>query len=116
MAMAIAADSVFKKIVMRGNNYFKVLCRITPSGNYASLGDVLDFKPLGRTSTKQPRLVTITGNSGYVYQYDLTNKKVKVFVATTSGANIPLAEHTAAAYAAGVTSDVIIAEVMFANA
>jgi len=113
MAMAIAADSVYKKRVLRGNNYFRVIVRLTPSGSYPALGDPLDFKTLGRTSNKQPILVDIYGQGGYIYQYDLANKKVMVRVATTTGANIPLAEHSAAAYAAGVTSDFILAEVMF---
>lgn len=114
MAIAVAANSVFKPITFRFNNAFAVLFRLTPSGSYAAGGDVLDLKGLSKTALKQPRMVLIFGQGGHVYLYDLANKKVKTFVATTTGANLPLAEHSAAAYAATVTGDTIWAVAIFA--
>jgi hypothetical protein len=114
MAIAIAADSVYKKRRLRGNNYFRVYCRLTPSGNYPNNGDVIDFKVLNPNSPKQPVSVDIYGQAGFIYQYDLANKKFMVRVATTTGANLPLAQHSAAAYDAAVIADTIIAEVTFA--
>lgn len=56
------------------------------SGNYASGGDALDFltaisgagKNLG--TTKQPKWAHVFGVAGFVFEYDFTNKKVKVRV------------------------------------
>lgn len=86
------------------------------SGSYATGGDTLSLTGLQIPGTVAPRAVFVTGQAGYMYQYTGTtrsNGKVKVYVATTSGANIPLAEHTAAAYAAGVTGDTVTILVLF---
>jgi hypothetical protein len=112
--MAMALSTTVKPIKLRGNNFLLVIARIVASGSYIALGDLLDLKSLNPNSPKQPRAVIINSESGFVYKYDLANKKVKVFQATTSGTNLPLAEHTAAALVAGVTGDVITAWVLFA--
>lgn len=85
---------------------------LTPSGNYATNGDPLDFGPLGPL-TKQPINVDVRGISGFVYAYDLVNKKLKVFCNTAGGANSALGEHTAAALVAGVLADTITAYVTY---
>lgn len=113
MAMAIAPNSTFKPFTLRGNNFFATLCRIAVSGNYAIGGDALDFKALAKTSPKQPKFVLIFGIGGFVYSYDLVNKKVFVYVNTAGGVNTALGEHTAIAYVAGVTGDTIYALVVF---
>lgn len=82
---------------------------VVASGNYATGGDSLDLQPLMGITTKQPDMVFISGKAGFVYPYDLANKKMLVFCNTAGGANAALGEHTAAAYAAGVTGDTIIA-------
>lgn len=114
MAMAIAVNSVFKPITFRLNNAFAVLFRITPSGNYATGGDALELKTLAKTSPKQPKLVLVWGIAGFMYAYDLVNKKVFVYVNTAGGVNTALGEHTAIAYVAGVTGDTIYALAIFA--
>lgn len=88
--------------------YTIVTGTIVFSGSYATGGDAMVLTGLQIPGTVAPRFVFVTGQGGYMYQYVGTtrsNGKVKVFQATTTGANIPLAEHTAAAYAAGVSSD-----------
>jgi hypothetical protein len=51
-----------------------------------------------------------------VYSYDLANKKFMVFCNTAGGVDNPLGQHSAAAYAAGVTGDVINYIAIFAKA
>lgn len=94
------------------NTGFAALIPLTPSGTYPTGGDPVDFAgfaPLGR----QPKAVIIFGKAGFVYQYDLANKKMFVYCNTAGGANNALGEHTNAAYVAGVTGDVIVALVLF---
>lgn len=84
---------------------------IVASGNYVANGDPVDFAVAGGFTNRQPDFVTIVGKAGFVYQYDFANKKVFVYTNTAGAANAPLGEHTAAAYAAGVTGDTIRAKV-----
>lgn len=91
-----------------GGGGYIVKGTMVPSGNYVTGGEVpspsfASFNPVNR----EPDIVLIKGRSGFFYVYDDTNKKIQVRVATTTGTNIPLAEHTAVAYVAAVTSDVI---------
>lgn len=108
--MALAISSVIDKYFdgKRGH----VIVGITASGNYTTGGDTLSLAGLIPGSATIPTWGEITSVAGYVYSYvngtTQANGKMKVFVATTTGANIPLAEHTAAAYAAGVTGDTIV--------
>lgn len=83
------------------------------SGSYSTGGDTLNWKTVASfiKSSLLPIWVNVDGIAGYKYEHvmgagsDQSVCKVIVRVATTSGANIGLAEHTAAAYAAGVTGD-----------
>lgn len=93
---------------------------ITPSGNYVTGGDALDLSALVGMVGRLPTYVNIIGKAGFVYQWagygpatnrTAANQKMLVYCNTAGGANAALGEHTAAAYAAGVTGDVIVAEV-----
>jgi hypothetical protein len=114
MAMAITASATFKPKVYRGNNFMIIHCRLTASGNYSAGGDALDFSTLGKFSKKQPKAVIVRGMAGFIYLYDLVNKKLLVFCNTAGGVNAALGEHSAAALVAGVTGDTIDAFVFFA--
>lgn len=110
--MAVTAT---KDVVLRGNNFILGLATLVFTGSYAALGDPLDFGAVfGMLTTKQPKRALIHGKAGFIYTYDLVNKKVMVFCNTAGGANLPLVEHTAIAYVAGVTGDVVEAWVLFA--
>jgi len=82
----------------------EALISIVASGSYTTGGDIVDFAPLIGYTNKQPNWVEIHGIAGYVYNYDLVNKKVLVF--TTAATQI-----AAATYPAGVSGDSIIARV-----
>ncbi len=89
---------------------------LVASGSYATGGDTVDFTQLGSIyRAKDPLFVDIQGKAGFIYQYDITNKKVLVYTNTAGGANNPLGEHTAAAYVAGVTGDTIRVRMVFAG-
>lgn len=94
-----------------------VIGTLTPSGSYAAGGDAFDFVSglVGVTTNKQPSIVLIEGKAGFAFSYDYANKKVLVFTNTAGGANNALGEHTAAAYAAGVTGDAIRFYAIFAR-
>lgn len=108
--MALTVSSVIDKYFdgKRGH----VIVVITASGSYTTGGDTLSLAGLMPGSATIPTWGEVTSVAGYVYSYvngtTQANGKMKVFVATTSGANIPLAEHTAAAYAGTVTADTIV--------
>lgn len=98
----------------RSGRQFKLTVTITLSGTYPTGGDPLDFAsyyPFG--SAKQPDSVQVNGKAGFVYQYDLANKKLLVYTNTAGGANAALGEHTNATYVAGVSGDSITAEVIW---
>ena len=97
-----------------GFHTIEIFGTIVASGNYAAGGDTLDLTQLGSIlRAKDPLFVEIQGISGFVYQYNPTTKKVLVYCNTAGGANAPLGEHTAAAYAAGVTGDTIRMRAVF---
>jgi hypothetical protein len=99
-----------------GFHTIEVFGTLVASGNYAANGDVVDFTQLGSIlRAKDPLFVDIQGKAGFIYQYDITNKKVLVYSNTAGGANAPLGEHTAAAYAAGVTGDTIRVRMVFSK-
>lgn len=92
-----------------------VLGTLTFSGNYSTGGDTINLAGVkGFLTSQLPLTFQISGQSGFFYQFvvgtTLANAKVKVLVATTGGTNIPQAEHTAVAYVAGVTGDVVTFE------
>lgn len=93
-----------------------VIGTISFSGSYSTGGDTFDLtaslvdaRPgfTGMQTNKQPEYVDIAGKAGFVYTYDMANKKIMVYTNTAGGANNALGEHTAAAYAAGVTGDTV---------
>lgn len=114
MTQTIAQSSV---TLLRGVNFIVAFFTITAASNYATGGEIPTptIQALNRFTGRPPLLVIIQGKAGYAYEYDSATGKVLVRVATTTGANIGLAEHSAAAYAAGVTGDVIRGMAIFAN-
>ena len=88
----------------------KALVQLTFSGNYPAGGELMDISAVVGFSNREPDDVNIYGKGGFVYQYDAANDKVFVYCNTAGGANAPLGEHTAAAYAAGVAADIVVAE------
>ncbi len=114
--MAVAIATTFKPVIQKLGTLTLVLFQVTPSGSYATGGDTLDLKPLYRYGGSNKLLfATFFSKAGYVYQYDVANTKLMTRIATTTGANIGLAEHSAAAYAAGVTGDTIYGMALFGN-
>jgi hypothetical protein len=82
------------------------------SGSYVNNGDTLDLSALPFLGlARVPLEVRIKSLAGYVYFYDqgttAANGKVRVHVNTSAGANLPLPQHTVAAYNAGVTGDTV---------
>lgn len=104
--MALAATLVKRS---GGSGVLVGVFTIVPSGSYATGGDSLDLALTMGFTTRQPAIVLISGKAGFIYQYDLANKKMFVYCNTAGGANAALGEHTAAGYVAGVTGDVITA-------
>lgn len=97
-----------------GFHTVEVFGTIVASGNYVANGDPVDFTQLGSIlRAKDPLFVEIQGKNGFIYQYDITNKKVLVYVNTAGGANAALGEHTAAAYAAAIPTDTIRVRMIF---
>lgn len=106
--MALAAsvtDQYFntKRLVVIGT--------ITASGSYTTGGDTLSLAGLVKGSGQLPTWCEIQGISGFTYAYvagtSQATGKMKVFVEQTVATNTPLAEHSAASYVSGVTSDTI---------
>lgn len=99
--MALAVTGIKKRQVA---GMFVATFDVTPSGNYATGGEVLaptleSMHPLG----KSPDLVRVQGFAGFVFQYNPSAKKLLTFCNTAGGANGALGEHTVAAYVAGIT-------------
>jgi len=109
--MAVAATVTSKS---KRGGVLSAFITLVFSGNYVALGEPLDFNTIVGYTSRQPKNVIIAGKAGFVYLYDLANKKVMVFCNVAGGANLPLVEHTAIAYVAGVTGDVVTAEVSWA--
>src|SRR5262245_54776800 len=112
MTFAVTTSGALKPRILRGRNYFKMYGRLVASGNYASGGDPVDFALISPTR-KQPFTVNIKGKAGFIYAYDLANKKVMVWTNSAGGVNLSLTEHTAVALVAGVTGDTIEFEAYF---
>lgn len=97
-----------------GMHTIEIFGTLAASGSYATGGDAIDFTNLGSIlRAKDPLFVEVQGIAGFVYQYNRVTKKLLVYCNTAGGANAPLGEHTAAAYAAGVTGDTIRARIVF---
>lgn len=82
------------------------------SGNYVTNGDTLNFQGVkGVLSSLPPLECVIHGQSGHVYEFvfgtTIANGKVQVRIATTTSGNLGLSQHSAAAYDATVTGDVV---------
>lgn len=90
---------------------------VTASGNYSTGGDTLNLANLIPGAGTLPTWVELQGINGFVYAYAAgttqANGKMKVFVEQAVATNTPLAEHSAAAYVAGVTGDTITGYVEF---
>lgn len=117
--MALAATLLRRNKLGQG---LRCEVQITPSGNYATGGDALDFRTVCGYTTSLPTFVVIRGKAGFIYEWagngpasnrTVANQKMLVFCNTAGGANAALGEHTAAAYVAGILADVLTAEVWF---
>lgn len=109
MAVAVSFEDVWSD----GRRLYAV-GTLAFSGNYAAGGDAVDIKAANPNTKGQrwmansdPDVVMIQGKAGFVYAYDKATKKVQVFVNTAGGVNTALGEHTAVAYVAGITGDVV---------
>lgn len=105
-----------------GVKFFYVFITITPSGSYVSGGDTFDLTAItrpvgapplpggGAAVAPLPTQVTINSRNGYSYSYvpgtTRANGKLKVNTAANT-------ELSAGAYPAGVTGDVITAQIVF---
>lgn len=111
--MAVVATQVKRYDTFGG---IFIVFKLTASGSYTTGGDLASVAGLVPNS-KLPIMYTVEGSAGFIYQWvpgtTQANGKLKVLVATTTGANLPLAEHTAAAYVGGVSGDTILATLFF---
>lgn len=74
------------------------------SGSYATGGEAINLASV-MNIPNPPLQVTVLGQAGYIYQWDRTNNKL--MVRQSAAAANPLGELPAAAYPAGVTSDIV---------
>lgn len=99
--MALAVSGVKKRQIAGA---LIVAFEVTPSGNYATNGEVLaPTLESMHFQGKSPDFVTVYGKAGFVFQYDHVNKKLLTYTNTAGAANAALGEHTAVAYVAGIT-------------
>ena len=112
--MAVTLSLTGKQVYPGGG--VDLFFRLVFSGSYSTGGETLNFSSF-HTLVGIPLWCHIVGQTGYKYEYamgtDPTNGKVKVMIEQTIGTNTPLGEHTAVAYAAGVTGDTVIGRVYF---
>lgn len=80
--MAVTATLVKRTKTIQG---LVGIFTLTASGNYASGGNSLDFAPKIGYTNRQPKTVVVTGLAGYIYEYDLANKKLKVRQGAVAG-------------------------------
>lgn len=73
------------------------------SGSYATGGDAFDASSVfsGPANVTTILMVDVSGGAGYTFEYDKTNKKLKVFSAAGT-------ELAAGAYPAALTGDTLI--------
>lgn len=98
----------------------RVYFTVTPAGNYAALGDTMDFTSLGDLikSDYAPLLVVILsaksgGASGFLYSYNpgttMANGKFQLLAASGNAAGAaPFEDFPAGAYPAAVLADTIV--------
>jgi len=110
MALAVTKNYKFVEVKLI-QGFFTVVA----SGNYVLGGEALGLKALFGTH-KDPIMVVVRGKAGFIYEYDFATDKLMVFSNSAGGANAALTEHTAAAYVAGITGDVIKGYVIFPKA
>lgn len=108
MALTLSAIKKYKM-----NREFKVIATVALSGSYPAGGEPLDLT-VQHFLRKEPDLVRFVGSGGFNYTYDAATKKVIVRVNDAGGANAPMGVHTTAAYAGGVSADVIKMEALWA--
>lgn len=73
MALALARTSL-----VAGISDITACFTVTPSGNYATGGDAMDLRGIIGFTDKDPIDVKVKGVGGYDYEYDYTNRKLKV--------------------------------------
>lgn len=89
-----------------------VVGSLTFSGSYATGGDALSWAGVkGVLSSLPPVECVVHGNSGHLYEFvfgtTIANGLLMVRIATTTAGNVGLSQHSAAAYDATVTGDVV---------
>jgi hypothetical protein len=102
--MALALSKVKRHGGLQG---IMISGQITASGSYAASGDALDFSTIAGITNRRPDFVLVTGIAGFIYAYDIANKKLWCYCNTAGGANTALGEVSAGAYPAGITGDTI---------
>jgi len=116
-ATSQAAVSMVVNQKSTSGKYMVVVGTLTFSGSYTTGGDTLTLSGYQVPGTQPPRAVFIQGSSGFPYQWvpgtTRANGKIKVLTATTTGTNLPLAEHSQVAYVAGVTGDTVTILILF---
>ena len=88
------AHAVVLDLTFAGDTY--VAGGQTPAPTLAS------FHPTNR----EPDLVLVNSWNGFKYEYDNVNKKIMIRQATTTGTNLPLAEHSGVAIVAGARTNI----------
>lgn len=82
--------------VALAGGYWLVAGTLTFSGSYAAGGDTFDFTKLFPAMGVIRKVWFLTQVRGFTAEYDVTNKKIKLWVATATTPTT--AEHGAAAY------------------
>lgn len=95
----------------KSGNGIDAQVQLTFSGTYPTGGEAVSFEAAVGITNRPPSNVMVAGKAGFLYQYDSLNKKVLVLCNTAGGANLRMDEHTAATYVAGVSGDVVVADV-----
>lgn len=74
------------------------------SGSYSTGGETLDLNKFFGSGGSLRRVMVLGNARGLGFEYDKTNKKLKVFVGTAPATT---AEHTAVAYDSDITASAI---------
>lgn len=104
MAMAIARLNRFTD----GRATITGIFSLTFSGSYTTGGEACDLRPLiGWVTGRDPYEVSFDqdASGGWKLTYNHALRTIQVWIEQTIATNTPLGEHTAAAYAAGLTGD-----------
>lgn len=84
--MALTLDSTAQFVGLNPSwNLKPTFLKFDLDNSYATGGYALTAATLGFTAT--PKLVVIPNNSGYSFEYDYTNAKLKVFYADNNNAS-----------------------------